>query len=97
MSWRHWILLSTLLSTAVIAEETAKNEQNNELELVKQCILNEVIGGDGKQTLDQLREKCSAVEGHHLFYQLILQIHQTGECLGSTYKKPVKYNYVYAV
>lgn len=62
MSWRHWILLSTLLSTAVIAEETAKNEQNNELELVKQCILNEVIGGDGKQTLDQLREKCSAVE-----------------------------------
>ncbi|WP_213611308.1 phospholipase A [Pseudoalteromonas sp.] len=62
MSWCHWILLLPLLSTTVVAKETAKNEQSNEVELVKQCILNEVIGGDGEQTLDQLRQKCSALE-----------------------------------
>ena len=63
MSWRHWITLSALISTATFAqEEVATNEQDNDIELVKQCILNEVIGGDGKQTLDDLRKKCSALE-----------------------------------
>ncbi|AQP99980.1 phospholipase [Pseudoalteromonas aliena] len=63
MSWRHWITLSALISTAAFAQEEAPtNEQDNNIELVKQCILNEVIGGDGKQTLDDLRKKCSALE-----------------------------------
>ena len=63
MSWRHWITLSALLSTAAFAQdEVQTNEQDSSIELVKQCILNEVIGGDGKQTLDELRKKCSALE-----------------------------------
>lgn len=63
MSWRHWITLSALISTAAFAQEEAPtNEQDDNIELVKQCILNEVIGGDGKQTLDDLRKKCSALE-----------------------------------
>jgi phospholipase A1 len=64
MSWRHWITLSALISTATFAQEdeASTNEQNNDIELVKQCILNEVIGGDGKQTLDDLRKKCSSLE-----------------------------------
>ncbi|GEB70970.1 phospholipase A [Pseudoalteromonas carrageenovora] len=63
MSWRYWIALTALLSTPSFAQEEVKeNEQDNDIELVKQCILNEVIGGDGKQTLDELRQKCSALE-----------------------------------
>ncbi|HBW97459.1 MAG TPA: phospholipase, partial [Pseudoalteromonas sp.] len=63
MSWRYWIAVTALLSTPSFAQqEVKKNEQDNDIELVKQCILNEVIGGDGKQTLDELRTKCSALE-----------------------------------
>ncbi|MAJ38839.1 MAG: phospholipase [Pseudoalteromonadaceae bacterium] len=63
MSWRYWIAITALLSTPSFAQqEVKKNEQDNDIELVKQCILNEVIGGDGKQTLDELRTKCSALE-----------------------------------
>ena len=62
MGWRHWILLLSFFSVTVTAEETAQNGQDNNLELVKQCILNEAIAGDGEQTLNQLRQKCSALE-----------------------------------
>ncbi|WP_404341460.1 phospholipase A [Pseudoalteromonas mariniglutinosa] len=64
MKWRCWLLASSLISVGVHAEtESAKkNEQNNGLELVKQCILNEAIGGDGEQTLAQLRKKCSDLD-----------------------------------
>ncbi|WP_338362902.1 phospholipase A [uncultured Pseudoalteromonas sp.] len=63
MRWRYWIALTALLSTPSFAQQEVKeNEQDDDIELVKQCILNEVIGGDGKQTLDELRKKCSALE-----------------------------------
>lgn len=63
MSWRYSMVLLSVLSTAATAEEKPViNEQNNSLELVKQCILNEAIAGDGKQTLDELRKKCSALD-----------------------------------
>ncbi|MEM5734330.1 phospholipase, partial [Shewanella algae] len=59
------MLLTTLLScTAFAQSEQAKktNEQDNDLELVKQCILNEAIGGKAEMTLAQLREKCSSLD-----------------------------------
>lgn len=56
-------ILSALLSTTTFAQEApTANEQSNDTDLVKQCILNEVIGGDANQTIDSLRQKCSALE-----------------------------------
>ena len=64
MGWRMWLAVASLLSVPVMAqtEETKTNEQDDALELVKQCILNEAIGGDGKQTLEELRKKCSDLD-----------------------------------
>ncbi|MBB1310263.1 phospholipase A [Pseudoalteromonas sp. SR41-8] len=65
MTWRYGFLLTTLLSyTAFAQSEQAEktNEQDNDLELVKQCILNEAIGGKAEMTLAQLREKCSSLD-----------------------------------
>ncbi|KPH65262.1 phospholipase [Pseudoalteromonas porphyrae] len=65
MTWRYGILFTTLLSSTAIAQQAQiekKNEQSSNIELVKQCILNEAIAGDGNQTLDQLRKKCSALD-----------------------------------
>ena len=61
MGWRIWLVAASLFSVPVLAqtEEQNTNEQDDALELVKQCILNEAIGGDGQQTLEQLRKKCS--------------------------------------
>ena len=65
MTWHTGILLTTLLSTSVLAQQVdsqKKNEQDESIELVKQCILNEAIAGDAKQTLEQLRKKCSSFD-----------------------------------
>ena len=65
MTWHYGILFTALLSSTVFAqsESTAKtNEQDDDVELVKQCILNEAIGGAGEMTLAQLREKCSSLD-----------------------------------
>ncbi|NMM40414.1 phospholipase A [Pseudoalteromonas arctica] len=65
MTWHYGILFTALLSSTAFAQSAqAKktNEQDDALELVKQCILNEAIAGDGNQTLDQLRKKCSALD-----------------------------------
>lgn len=65
MTWRNGILLTTLLSTSVLAQQADSkktNEQDSDIELVKQCILNEAIAGDENQTLAQLRKKCSALD-----------------------------------
>ncbi|CAM4203898.1 phospholipase A [Pseudoalteromonas ostreae] len=64
MKWYCWLIATSLMSATVYAqtEEARKNEQGDGLELVKQCILNEAIGGDDSQTLAQLREKCSKLD-----------------------------------
>lgn len=67
MNWRYWLLISSFISTAALAQEQQpiekkSNEQDSDPELVKQCILNEAIGGKAEMTLAQLREKCSALE-----------------------------------
>ncbi|WP_278405725.1 phospholipase A [Pseudoalteromonas ruthenica] len=64
MNWRYTLLALTLSGHAWADEPAtnANNEQDNELSIVKQCILNEAIAGDGKQTLDELRKKCSDLE-----------------------------------
>ena len=51
MGWRIWLVAASLFSVPVLAqtEEQNTNEQDDALELVKQCILNEAIGGDGQQ------------------------------------------------
>lgn len=64
MGWRIWLAAAGLFSVPVFAqtEQPQTNEQDDALELVKQCILNEAIGGDGKQTLEELRKKCSDLD-----------------------------------
>lgn len=65
MTWHYGILFTALLSSTAFAQPEATkktNEQDNDLELVKQCILNEAIGGSGEMTLAQLRNKCSALD-----------------------------------
>jgi len=51
-------LLSGLSFTAFA--ETPNNQ--DEIDLVKQCILNEIIGGDKNQTVEQLRTRCAKLD-----------------------------------
>lgn len=47
--------------TCTTAQADEVKAQSDGIELVKQCILNEAIGGDGSQTLAQLRKKCQSL------------------------------------
>lgn len=62
MNWRYGVFFTTIISTSALAQQQNPTEQDDELELVKQCILNEAIGGQGDMTIAQLREKCSSVD-----------------------------------
>ncbi|WP_105258099.1 phospholipase A [Pseudoalteromonas sp. T1lg88] len=64
MDWRYLIagLATSTQLWAAQPEAEEKSYQQEELNIVKQCILNEAIAGDGEQTLAQLREKCTALE-----------------------------------
>jgi phospholipase A1 len=64
MNWRYIVLVLSVVSFASVAEKDNKrtNEQDSGIDLVKQCVLNEVIAGDDTQTIAQLKTKCTSLE-----------------------------------
>ncbi|WP_462156619.1 phospholipase A [Pseudoalteromonas sp. GB56] len=64
MDWRFLTFGLVASSQAWAAEPQTPetNEQSDTINIVKQCILNEAIAGDGNQTLAELRKKCSDLE-----------------------------------
>ncbi|MEO2268790.1 phospholipase A [Pseudoalteromonas pernae] len=64
MDWRFLTFGLVASSQAWAAEPQTPetNEQSDTISIVKQCILNEAIAGDGNQTLAELRKKCSDLE-----------------------------------
>ncbi len=65
MTARPWLALLSVVAPAVVAEPP-QDTPIDERELVKQCILNEVIGGDQQQTLAEVKQKCMAVDESRL-------------------------------
>ncbi|MFY8273864.1 phospholipase A [Pseudoalteromonas sp. SSDWG2] len=65
MNWRC-ITLVFALSAPVWATETGADPsvEQDEIDIVKQCILNEAIAGDSTQTVAQLREKCTQLNSN---------------------------------
>ncbi|MBQ4834631.1 phospholipase A [Pseudoalteromonas sp. MMG010] len=64
MNWRYIFMIPALYLSSGLAQESIdrENEQDSGIDLVKQCVLNEVIAGDEKQTIAELKEKCTALE-----------------------------------
>ena len=67
MGWRIWLVAASLFSVPVLAqtEEQNTNEQDDALNWLSN-VLNEAIGGDGQQTLEQLRRNAQLDESKKL-------------------------------
>ncbi|MEJ6474915.1 phospholipase A [Pseudoalteromonas piscicida] len=58
------------LALLALPLQAQENSQQDEIDLVKQCVLNAVLTGDKDKTIDQVRKECAEVDADNHLSQL---------------------------